>query len=141
MAATVHNTILLDQQLSSGLPVNGYKVVHDGLSQVYEPAIMVERSITGKLHTQRILSAGEPIVYSGFRYTLFLTRAEKTQLAEDLGKYVYFMPHYRDDASPASYRSVMLFRSMTDVENIDPHLEYYNAVIELVEATGHTDLS
>jgi len=136
MAASVHSSIRLDCDLTGELPTNEYGVTFDGLSQMYEPAIVVERSLTGTMHVHRILTGSTPMVFDGFEYVLLLTRAEKTQLAEDLGKLVYFMPHYRDESDVDAYRSVMLFRGMQDVRNLDPHLEYYHATIILEEATG-----
>jgi hypothetical protein len=138
MAAEVKENILLDTDLTGDLPTNSYKVRHDGLERIYEPAVSMERSLTGKLHVHRLTSAGVPVVFDNYRYTLILTLAEKNQIAADLGKIVYFMPHYRDDADAATYRTEMLFSSMTEVHNIDPMLEWWTATIELVEATGQS---
>jgi hypothetical protein len=138
MAASVQDTILMSDTLDGDLPDKGYKVLHDGLEEKYEPIMVTERALTGKMHIHRLTDAGSPMLIDGYRYTLILTLAEKIQLASDVGKTVYFMQHYRDDADPGTYRKVMLFRSITEVENFDPMLEYWRATIELEEATGQT---
>ena len=136
MAASTHNTILLDADLDGILPINGYRVLQDGLEKVYEPAMVTERSLTGALHIHRVMESGSPLVFSGYQYTLFLTMAEKDQIALDLGRVVYFMPHWRDEGD-AGYRSVMLFKSMMNVKNIDPMLQYWIATIQLESAEGN----
>lgn len=139
MAASVHTTVLLSPTLDgSDLPDQGYKVLYDGLEERYEPIMSTDRSLTGKMHIHRLSTAGDPTVITGYRYTLILTLAEKIQIAEDLGKTVYFMQHYRDDADTTTYRKIMLFRSMGEVENFDPMIEWWRATIELEEATGQS---
>lgn len=139
MAPTVHETVLIDADLTGNLPTNGYRVLFDGLERVYEPMMAFERSLTGAMHVHRILESGSAKVPVAFRYRLFLTRAEKDLIAADLGRVVYFMPHYRDEgAGYAPYRHVMLLSSMSEVRNVNPMLDYYTAIISLEEADGQT---
>lgn len=139
MAATVQETIRLDADLTGILPTNTYRAIQaEGFEPVYEPAVYTERGWTGRLIVHRTLSGGAPLVFDNYRYRLYLTAAEKDQLAADLGKVVYFMPHLRDDAD-ASYRHVVLFKSMFDVELLDPaRLTLYLASIELEDASDLT---
>lgn len=137
MAASAHTTIRLDTDLTGILPTNTYGVVYDGLEQIYQPAITIERSLTGKAHVHRVLDSGTPVVFDGHQYRLLLTLAEKEQLAADIGKVCYFMPHYRDEAD-VDYRVVVTFRAMRDVKNIDPMLRWWYATIELEQTDGVT---
>lgn len=138
MAATVHTTIRLDTALDGDLPDSEWKVSVGGLEERYQPAMMVERSLTGAMMIHRLRENDLPKSFSGMRYTMFLTSAaEKEALSDLLGYVVYFMPHYRDEADVATYRSVMLFKSMTEVEPYDPMLGWWKAVIELEEATNN----
>ena len=139
MAATVHDKILLSDTLDgSSLPDKEYRVLSDGLEEKYEPIMSTERSLTGKMHIHRLTTGGNPTLIPAYRYTLILTLAEKDQIAADLGKTVYFMQHYRDDADTATYRKVMIFRSISEVENFNPMIEWWRATIDLEEATGQS---
>lgn len=142
MAAAVYDTILLDTHLTGNLPTNAYRILVDGNIDTLEPAVMTERALTGKLHVHRIQSNGDTLVYNGIQYVALLTREEKDNLSADLGHVVYFMPHYRDEgAGYATYRSLMFFRSMSDLKRLDPMETYWTAVITLEEATDHTDVT
>jgi len=140
MAAATYSNVRLDRDLSGNLPTNTYKALLEGDNHLLEPAIYSERSLNGSLHVHKLLvDSSNTKVFDGRRYKLLLTRAEKEQLAEDLGEIVYFMPHYRDEgAGYASYRSIMLFRSMQDVIAVDPCETYYYATVELEEGTGQS---
>jgi hypothetical protein len=136
MAATVHETIRLDTDLTGDLPTNQYDVRQGGLEEIYEPATLTERGLTGDLHVHRVMSGGAPLVFDNYQYTLLLTRAQKDALALDLGKNVYLMPHVRDEGDALNYRSIMHFKSMAEVKEINPMLDYFTATIMLEEATG-----
>jgi len=132
VAASMHDDILLDTDLTGNLPTNDYAVMAEGLEDVYAPVVATDRSLTGKLHVHRLLSAGNPEVFRDYHYILILTRAELIQLVGDLGKTLYFMPHYRDEgAGFASYRYKVLFESLTNVRNIDPMTDHWQATIYL----------
>lgn len=132
MAATTHDSILLDTDLDgSGLPINEYGVMADGLVDIHAPAVVSERSITGKLHVHRLMDGSTPELFKDYNYILILTRTELANLIADAGRTVYFMPNYRDDTDTATYRSKVLFESLTNVRNIDPFLDYYQATIYL----------
>ena len=53
MAATVHDNILLDVDLTGIIPTNTYDVSAEGLEDIYAPAVVTERGLTGKLHVQQ----------------------------------------------------------------------------------------
>lgn len=132
MAATVHENIRLDTDLSGGLPVNTYRVVATGYDQGYEPVIVTERSLTGLLQTHRLRENGNTKVYEEPTYTLLLTRDEKSQLAADLGEQVYFMPHFRDEGDASSFTKLMTFVSM-ECKPLEPMIWYWTANIRLEE--------
>jgi len=139
MAVATYGNIRLDTGLTGNLPTSTWKVSVGGLQQRLEPAIYIERSLTGNMQIHRVQESGAPMVFDGMRYAVFLTETEKNSLATYLGKTVYFMPHVRDeDAGWADYRSIMLFKSMAEVEPYDPMLEWWKAVIELESADGRT---
>jgi hypothetical protein len=136
MAEEVHDTIMLSNTLATGLPDTEYKVSHGGLQEMPEPALYTERSLTGKLIIHRLEESGSTMVFNGYRYTLFLTRAEKDQVITDLGRVMYFLPHVRDEVSPTL--ETVILKSVSDVEPYDPMLDWWQATIELWEATGNT---
>lgn len=131
MAATVHDNILLDVDLTGIIPTNTYDVSAEGLEDIYAPAVVTERGLTGKLHVHRLMDGADPDVFKDYRYVLFLTRAQLAALVGDVGRTLYFMPHYRDDADVATYRFIVFFESVTSIRNIDPFLQYYQATIYL----------
>jgi len=129
MAASVHDDILLDVDLTGIIPTNAYDVAADGLEDVYAPAVVTERGITGKLHVHRLMDGVSPEKFQDYNYGLILTRAQLATLVGDVGKTVYFMPHYRDDADVATYRFKVFFESASNIRNIDTFREYYRATI------------
>jgi len=138
MALYTHNTIRLDTALSGDLPTAEYRVIQDGMEKIYEPAMVKERSLTGKMHIHRVTTVGVPLVFDNYQYTLWLLDEELDVLKTLLAKVVYFMPHYRDEVTdPTDYRVVMLVSGITDVKPLDPGLDYYLATITLEVATGN----
>ena len=131
MAVSVHDNILLDTDLTGIIPTNAYDVSAEGLEDVYAPAVVTERGVTGKLHVHRLMDGVDPDVFRDYSYVLILTRAQLATLVGDVGRTLYFMPHYRDDADVATYRFIVFFESMTGIRNIDPFLQYYQATIYL----------
>ena len=139
MAASTFANIRLDVELTGTLPTNTYKVLWEGDLRLYEPAVFTERSLTGKLHIHKLLDGTDPKVFDGRRYKMLLTgQSEVSQLAADLGKVIYFMPNYRDEGDIATYRSIVLFKSMRDVTAVDASETYFYATIELEEATDQS---
>lgn len=141
MAPTVHDTIRLDVDITGILPDNEYGVLADGLEHVYEPAMSIERSLTGKMHIHKVLDSGDPLVFENESLVLLLRRTdsadELAQLVDDLGKVCYFMPHYRDETDVA-YRRVVLFSGIQGVEPLDPMTEWFRIAITLESADGNT---
>ena len=124
--------------------MNTYKVLWEGDLRLYEPAIHTERSLTGRLHIHKLLDGANPKIFDGRRYKVLLGatdgitgQEEVSQLAADLGKVVYFMPNYRDEAD-LDYRSIVLFKSMRDVTAVDSSETYFYATVELEEATDQS---
>lgn len=138
MAATVHDTIRLDTDLTGQLPTNEYGVLHEGLEHLREPLMQTERSLTGHMHIHRVLDGSDPMVVQGERLKLLLEPTEFDTLIADLGKVVYYMPHRRDESDPTTYRRVMLFRQIESIENVDPNITWYRATIILEDATGNS---
>ncbi len=131
MAATVHDNILLDTNLTGIIPTNAYDVSAEGLEDIYAAAVVTERGITGQLHVHRLMDGVDPDVFKDYSYVLILTRAQLADLVGDVGRTLYFMPNYRDDTDVATYRFIVFFESMTSIRNIDPFLQYYQATIYL----------
>lgn len=137
MAASLYNNIRLDTDLTGDLPTNTYPVLVDS-EYIHEPLIAVQRSLTGRLHVHRIMDGSSPQEVPMYRYNMILTRAQKDQLVADLGKNVYFMPNYRDEADTSTYRSVMVFRGMTGIKPVGPCEDYFRLTIHLEESTGNS---
>jgi hypothetical protein len=97
-----------------------------------------ERGITGKLLVHRQMTGATPDKFQHHRYRLVLSRAEADLLKADLGKKVYFMPHYRDDGDPATYREIVLFAEMNEITHYDPQQDWWRGDIVLVDAAGLT---
>ena len=135
MAATLHTTIRLDVEVGgvvANCPDNEYKVLFEGAEDIFGPAVSVERSITGKLHVHRLMDGSNPVVFDDHHFTLKLTRAELVTLTADVGRTMYFMPHYRDEgAAWATYRFIVLLESMTGVRGINAMQEHFLATIYL----------
>lgn len=132
MAASMHEDIRLDIDLIGNLPLNTYGVMAEGLEDVCAPAVATDRGITGKLHVHRLMDGADPEVFRDYHYVLILTRAELAQLVGDVGRTVYFMPHYRDEGVGfAPYRFKVLFEQLTNIRNIDPQLTWYMGTIYL----------
>lgn len=118
MAVSLYTNIRLDVDLTGNLPTNTYKVLFEGAEDVFGPAVAVERGVTGKLHVHRLMSGSDPVVFEDHHFMLKLSRAELLLLTADVGRTVYFMPHYRDEgAGWASYRFKVLLESMTGVRS------------------------
>jgi len=139
MAISVHLTIRLDVDLDGdGLPVNEYRVIQGGLARNPMPALVSERSLTGNLQVHRLLTGSDTLVFDDCAYELLLlSRTERDSLVGDLGEDVYLMRHVRDEADAATYREVMLLKSVK-LTNIDPMLDWWRAQIELETSTGNT---
>lgn len=140
MVASVHDNIRLDTALTGILPTLTWEVNAEGYrDQNYVP-IVTRRALTGKLHIHRVMDSGTPInpyLLKDFNYELILTRAEYIALQALIGKILYFMPHYRDEAD-TDYRSVVVLVSVSEAMPYDPYLTYYRIAIHLQDADGAT---
>lgn len=138
MAATIHDTIRLDVELTDNLPDNEYKVTYPSLEEMPTPALVTERSLTGLLQVHRVMQGSVPLQFDNQRFVILIHgRDEFDQLKGDLGRVVYFMPHLRDEADPLPYRSVKLLKSISN-QNIDPMMDWFSAAIELEDASSNT---
>jgi len=136
MALEMYATIRLDTDLTDDLPDNEYRVSMTPYQDIIEPLLSYEWGITGKLLVHRKMTGSTPDAKEHHRYRMIMTRAEKDLLKADVGKKVYFMPHYRDEADPTSYREVVLFAAMGEATMFDPQQEWWHADITLIDATG-----
>ncbi len=137
MVATIHDEMLMDTTLAGALPATSWSVVHESHREYNYAAVTSERGITGKLHVHRVLETGVVKQWRDYPYTLMCTHSEYRALRLLLGKVLYFMPHYRDDADVATYRFVVLFQSMIEEAPYDPHLDYWRVGIRLIDAEGN----
>lgn len=138
MAASVHDNIRLDVQLTGVLPTNTYDVATKGHHELPYAVATSEISLDGTLQVHRIMDGSDPTQDKNYAYELVVTQAEKAQLEADVGRVAYLMQNYRDDADVATYRKVVFFQEITDVHPLDPMLNYYSLAIRLVGATGLT---
>jgi len=138
MALEMHATIRLDTDLTDDLPDNEYRVSMTPYQDLVEPVLVYESGITGKLMVHRQMTGSTPDVKEHHRFRLIMTRAEKDLLKADVGKKLYFMPHYRDEADPLPYRDAVLFAAMGEATMYDPQQGWWRADITLVDATGLT---
>jgi len=138
MAEQVYTTVRLDTDLTSSIPTNQYNVVRDNYRPMYEPLAETERSLTGKLHVHKIMDGANPMILKDHRYTLYVTNAELDQLKADLGKNCYFMPHRRDETNWTSYRQIVFFQGLSEIEVLDPTLAYFLVNIVLQDNSGGT---
>ena len=138
MALVMHDKIRLDTDITLDLPDNEYEVALTPYQDPYEALIQLERGITGKLMVHRKMTGSTPDKLQHHRFRLILSRAELVLLKEDLGKKVYFMPHYRDELDPLVYRETVVFTEINDITMYDPMQDWWRADITLVDATGLT---
>lgn len=140
MAASVHDNIRLDTALAGILPTLTWEVNVEGYrDQNYVP-IVTRRSLTGKLHIHRVMDSGTPTIpylLKDYNYELILTRDEYITLHALVGKILYFMPHYRDEADVA-YRSVVVMVSVSEAMPYDPMLTYWRIAVHLQSADSAT---
>lgn len=135
MAASMHNTIRLDLTLSGQLPANTYDIELTSIQRPYA-AVVSERGLTGTLHIHRVMDGSDPKSFKDFPCILHVNRTQYDALFAQLGKVLYFMENWRDDADTATHRRVMLFKMMEPVEHIDPMEAYCRVSILLEDATG-----
>jgi len=138
MAASVSATIRLDTALTGQLPTQTWKVDFEGLHDTNWAAVIGERSLTGQLHVHRVLSAGSVVQFRNYEYTLICTDTEYRNLIQLVGKVCYFMPHWRDEGDPTTYREIVLLEAMSGDKLLDPMMNYFTATVLLVDADGCT---
>jgi len=138
MALDVKDTIRLDTALSGQLPTDEYEVWIAGLADINYVPIVTRRTITGYLVVHRTMDSGDPLLLKDYHYQLVLTRAEYYQLVANIGKIMYFMPHYRDEADALTYRKVVVLQSISEAKPYDPMLDYWSATINVIDAAGNT---
>ena len=139
MALQVHDTIRLDTTLSSNMPVAEYKVDFSGWSDINRAAVVTERALDGQLHVHRTTTAGGDVFRTrDYRYQLILTHAEYLTLRAKLGEIMYFMPHYRNESAPLSYRFVVTFEQMLEDGMREPTMLYFKSTIHLTDSDGLT---
>jgi hypothetical protein len=136
MALDLYANIRLDVDLTGDLPTNTYEVKLDEFEDTFTPVVATERSLTNRLQVHRLMDGSDPIVNEGHRYTLILSRAEKDQVKDDMGKVVYFMPHYRDESDVATYRKPMLLMPVSGTAIFDPEMNWWHWAIALEDASG-----
>jgi hypothetical protein len=136
VALELYANIRLDVDLTGNLPTNTYQVKLDEFEDTFTPVVATERSLTNQLQVHRLMDGDDPIVNEGHRYTLVLSRAEKDLVITDLGKVVYFMPHYRDESDVATYRTTKLLMPGSGAVIYDPEMNWWRMAIVLEDASG-----
>jgi hypothetical protein len=137
MVATMHDTMRMDTALTGILPTLEWRVTHEAYGDSRYAAVISERSLTGQLMVHRTINGGSVEQFDDHSYQLIMTRAEYLLLLPYVGKIVYFMPHYRDEAD-VSYREVVLFEALSPAHILDPEGTYWIALARFIDATGLT---
>lgn len=127
-----------DQPWSTdGAPDNTYKVIFKQLGE--KPAVWAatEIALDGTVHVHQLVdSVGDVIQRDYYNTTLLVDDTEYAELKTDVGKKVDWVPPVHPDVGSdhASYVTEMLFVEITQVQEVDPMLNYYKVKIKL-EAT------
>lgn len=127
----------MDTALAGILPSSEWKVNVEGFGDSRYAAVVSERSLTGQLMVHRTLSGGDVIQFDDHSYQLIMTRAEYLSLITYVGKIVYFMPHYRDEAD-IGYRRIVLFEALSPAHILDCVGSWWVAVARFVDGDNLT---
>lgn len=144
MAPSVMDHIHLD---TDDPPTAEYPVSHGTLDLTPNVVVMTERSLTGKLHTHRLLDGADPQAFCTDRIRLKLTLAEMLVVKALAGKRVYYAANYHDDDEDGAgslkswaANSVYVIRAVAmlrpgAVTNIDPKGAFWYVNVEFVDDT------
>lgn len=147
MAAEFHDHIHLD---TSNPPAATYVVTHGTLDATPMVPVVVDRALTGKLHTHRLVDdEGDPVQFNGDRMRLKLTWAEMVTVRSLAARTAYYVPHYHDDdedgegsleewgESEYVVRCLLVLRPGA-ITNLDPKAGFWLVNIELVDDSAVT---
>lgn len=137
MAATVYENIGLDTELTAGnIPATTYRVAEVRDENAIN--VTVDYSIVGTPHVHRSADTGGNLVrHRHYHYKLLLSQAEYLAVRLLAGKVMYFMPHLRDESSPAAYLETVVVESLgEEVPLVLSTLVYYTVGITLRSADG-----
>jgi len=126
-----------------------YPAAHGTLDWTPNVSVTTERSLTGKLHTHRLLDGADPKQFRSDRMTLTLTLAQMLVVRGLSGKRVYFAFNYHDDEEdpgpPPSLKSwaagsiyvvrCVLVLETGSISNLDPKSSYWQVNIRLTDDT------
>lgn len=121
MATQAQNHLHLDADLD-GAPENGPTNKYTALVPEIRSArafIVLEWAVDATMMAHKVTSGGDPVVSEGRRYRLKATRAELDALFADVGRQVYFCPHYHPDNNTDHSASVQTveFTRITEIRS------------------------
>ncbi len=114
-----------------------YHALHGSLDQTPWIPLAIERGVTGKLFTHRLMDTqGDPLSFNADAMTLMCTNAEKNAILTLMGKACYYIPLSHsaagDTAGHATDRiNIVLAIKAGGVQNIDPACTYWKVGIEI----------
>lgn len=138
MAVAAQNHIHLDTDLEGApenSPTNKYKAIVPEM-KLARAHIAMEYAVDATLMVHVVTSGGDPVISDARRYRFKVTRAELDTLLADLGKEVYFVPHYHpdDNSDHTAYRSQVRFAAVTEIMSREhANLATYYITIEIQE--------
>ena len=139
MAVQAQNHIHLDADLD-GAPENSPTNKYTTLVPETRSArahVALEWAVDGTMMAHKVTSGGDPVVSEARRYRLKVTRSELVALLADVGRRVYFCPHYHpdDNTDHAAYRSQVEFTRITEIKSREhADLATYYVTIEIQES-------
>ena len=116
-------------------PVATYNVLHGSWDHTPEVPIVFERSVTGKLHTHRVVDGvGDPYQFEQDKCTIRVSLTEMLTLRGLIGRQVYFIPNYHNDGDITD-NMVTGYLSINSggIVNIDPIGIYWNVTFQIMD--------
>ena len=143
MAASILDHIHLD---TSDPPTTTYAAAQDTWNSAPAVAVVHERGVTGVLHTHRLLSGVNPVVFCADTMVLLLSLAQMLVVKALAGKTIYFVSNYHDDdedgagslkawsAGSVYVKRGVLALSAGSIMNLDPMGDWWSVHIEIVDS-------
>ena len=143
MAPSIRSHINLD---TNDPPTATYAAAQDTWDSAPAVAVVSERGLTGKLHTHRLLSGVNPVVFCADKMMLTLTLAEMLVVRALGGKTVYFASNYHDDdedgagslkawsAGSVYVKQGVLMLGPGSIMNLDPMGSWWSLRLELADS-------
>jgi len=116
-----------------------YRVRQGSLDQTPFIPVVMERSITAKLHVHRLLDGdGDPVQFVGDAMLLMVTNDELNALLSVLATDVWYVPiiHPDDGEDHTTYAKQCVFTAKPgSVSNVDPMCTWWTIAVEFTDNT------